>query len=147
MSTHLEPLAGFKLNSLFDSFDLDLPIECDDEYWESSDPNGRFKQPAGKPSSIAFFNCYLSLMDILAYAMRAIVRPSRSYTLSLLIGSISTQYAIKRPKNMFGRVVQRSEQQIIAELDSAMNNWMDSVPQHRKHSPPSYIHGGKCWSD
>lgn len=27
-------------------------------------------------------------------------------------------------------ILQRSEQQIIAELDSAMNNWMDSVPQH-----------------
>ncbi|KXN90781.1 hypothetical protein AN958_03435 [Leucoagaricus sp. SymC.cos] len=99
-----------------EDFDLDLPIECDDEYWERPDPNERFKQPEGKPSTLAFFNCYLSLMDILAYAMRAI-------------------YAIKQPKNMFGRVIQRSEQQIIAELDSAMNNWMDSVPQHLRWNP------------
>jgi len=40
------------------------------------------------------------------------------------------QYAVKRPNNKFGRVIQRSEQQIIVELDSAMNNWMDSVPLH-----------------
>ena len=42
------------------------------------------------------------------------------------------QYAVKRPNNKFGRVIQRSEQQIIVELDSAMNNWMDSVPLHCK---------------
>jgi hypothetical protein len=50
------------------SFDLDLPIECDDEYWD----NG-FQQPSGKPSSITYFNSFLRLMDILAYAMRLIV--------------------------------------------------------------------------
>ncbi len=55
------------------SFDLDLPIECDDEFWETPNEEDRFTQPAGTPSCIAFFNCYLSLMDILAYAMRAIV--------------------------------------------------------------------------
>lgn len=99
-----------------EDFDLDLPIDCDDEYWEHPDASIRFKQPEGKPSSMSFFNCYLSLMDILAYAMRAI-------------------YAIKRPKNMFGRVIQRSEQRIIMELDSAMNNWMDSVPQHLRWNP------------
>jgi hypothetical protein len=111
------------------SFDLDFPIDCDDEYWESPDPGHCFKQPEGKPSLIAFFNCYLSLMDILAYAMRAIVRPPlRSFAQA--DGGVF-QYSIKRPKDMFGKVIQRSEQQIIAELDSAMNNWMDSVPEHR----------------
>jgi hypothetical protein len=50
------------------SFDLDLPLEVDDEYWETG-----FVQPDGQPSVIAYFNSYLSLMDILAYAMRLIV--------------------------------------------------------------------------
>lgn len=53
------------------SFDLDLPLECDDEYWEQG-----FQQPVDKPSSISFFNCYLRLIDILAYAMRLIVSAS-----------------------------------------------------------------------
>lgn len=56
-----------------DSFDLDLPIECDDEYWESSNPEECFKQPVGQPSTIEFFNRYLSLTDILAYTIRTIV--------------------------------------------------------------------------
>ncbi|KAH9484876.1 ABC-transporter-regulating transcription factor [Psilocybe cubensis] len=94
-----------------EDFDLDLPLEVDDEYWE----NG-FKQPADKPSSITFFNCYLRLMDILAYAMRLI-------------------YPVKRPKNFFGAATQYSEQQIIVELDSTMNNWMDSVPSHLRWNP------------
>ena len=55
----------------FGSFDLDLPLECDDEYWEHG-----FQQPEDKPSSISFFNCYLRLIDILAYAMRLIVSAS-----------------------------------------------------------------------
>ena len=53
---------------IYFSFDLDLPLECDDEYWDNE-----FQQPPDKPSSITFFNCFLRLMDILAYAMRLIV--------------------------------------------------------------------------
>lgn len=55
------------------SFDLDLPTECDDEYWLHPDPEQVFKQPPGKPSSIAFFNCYIRLHQILAFALRTIV--------------------------------------------------------------------------
>lgn len=58
---------------LCSSFDLDFPIECDDEYWEHQDPEMAFRQPPDKPSAIAFFNCYLKLSDILAYAMRTVV--------------------------------------------------------------------------
>lgn len=56
------------------SFDIDLPTECDDEYWMVADPELAFKQPPGKPSMVAFFNCHLRLLQILAFAMRTIVR-------------------------------------------------------------------------
>ncbi|EAU90888.1 nucleus protein [Coprinopsis cinerea okayama7 len=91
-----------------EDFDLDLPLEVDDEYWDQG-----FVQPEGQPSSVSYFNCYLGLMDILAYAMRLIYPSKRS------------KYAGKT----------RSEQQIIAELDTAMNNWMDSLPEHLKWNP------------
>ncbi|KAF8187484.1 hypothetical protein BJ912DRAFT_969930 [Pholiota molesta] len=105
------PCALQMKSAFFPTFlDLDLPLECDDEYWE----NG-FKQPPDKPSSITFFNCYLGLIDILAYAMRLI-------------------YPIKRPRNTFGQPP-LSEQQVIVELDSAMNSWMDSVPAHLRWNP------------
>ncbi|KAG6919334.1 hypothetical protein DXG01_006880 [Tephrocybe rancida] len=89
--------------------DVDLPIECDDEYWEHTDPALAFQQPPGKPSVIAYFNCYIRLMDILAYAMRAI-------------------YSVKKPMNE--HPVTYLDQKIIMDLDSALNNWMDSVPDH-----------------
>lgn len=46
--------------------------------------------------------------------------------------SFSTQYSVRRPENLFDKSSPRSDQKIIAELDSMMNKWMDSVPTHRK---------------
>lgn len=54
------------------SFDLDHPLEVDDEYWETPDSAPTFKQPADKPAKVAFFNCYLKLNQILAFALRTI---------------------------------------------------------------------------
>lgn len=58
------------------SFDLDLPLECDDEFWEPDDHGSAFKQPPDRPSTITYFNCFLRLQQILGSAMRTIVRRS-----------------------------------------------------------------------
>ena len=55
------------------SFDLDMPIECDDEYWFPDDREAPFKQPAGTPSTVAYLNCSLKLGQISSYAVRTIV--------------------------------------------------------------------------
>ena len=55
------------------SFDLDLPADCDDEYWTVTDGRIPFKQPAGIPSTIAFFNLSHRLNQIASFAMRTIV--------------------------------------------------------------------------
>jgi hypothetical protein len=57
----------------YPSFDLDLPTECDDEYWSPQDPGDAFKQPPGKPSKMSYFIAYLKLSQILAFALRTIV--------------------------------------------------------------------------
>lgn len=59
---------------LYASFDLDLPTECDDEYWLSEDPETVFRQPPDKPSIISYLNCSLRLSQIASFAMRTIVR-------------------------------------------------------------------------
>jgi hypothetical protein len=59
--------------SVYFSFDADLPIACDDEYWLHPDPEKAFKQPDGKPSKVAYFNLQLRLSQIHAYALRTIV--------------------------------------------------------------------------
>jgi hypothetical protein len=51
-----------------------MPVECDDEYWITDDPEQAFKQPTGKPSTVAYFNNLLRLNQILAFALRTIVR-------------------------------------------------------------------------
>ena len=38
---------------------------------------------------------------------------------------------------MLGFVGQKWEQHIVAELDSALNKWIDAVPDHRAYPPSS----------
>lgn len=55
------------------SFDLDLPIEVDDEYWQTEDPALAFKQPPGKPSKIVHLVYWIKLTQIAAFALRTLV--------------------------------------------------------------------------
>lgn len=50
-----------------------------------------------------------------------------------------SQYSIKRSGSIFNQSAQHSDQELIAELDSAMNNWMDSVPSHCTTDLASYV--------
>lgn len=65
------------------SFDLDLPAECDDEFWENVDPSKSFVQPEGKPSYMAFHTHLLKLREILAFAARTIVSPGQKSFVNL----------------------------------------------------------------
>ncbi|EEB89241.1 hypothetical protein MPER_12684 [Moniliophthora perniciosa FA553] len=56
-----------------DDFDAELPSECDDEFWESTDAELAFIQPEGKPSTTAFFLSLLKLVEILGFAERTVV--------------------------------------------------------------------------
>ena len=55
------------------SFDLDYPVDCDDEYWDHPDPEKAWKQPPGRPSEVAFFISMLQLHELLAICLRTIV--------------------------------------------------------------------------
>ncbi|KAI0697710.1 fungal-specific transcription factor domain-containing protein [Cerioporus squamosus] len=101
-----------------EDFDLDPMTECDDEYWFNPDPALSFKQPAGKPSKIAFANSFIRLLMILAFASRTI-------------------YTINKSKLLLGFVGAEWKQNIVAEIDSALNKWRGSVPAHLRWNPPS----------
>ncbi|KAF8838282.1 hypothetical protein BDN67DRAFT_997756 [Paxillus ammoniavirescens] len=94
-----------------EDFDVDFPVECDDEYWEHPDPEQAFKQPPDKPCTMSFFTSFLKLNHILAVALRTI-------------------YSIHKSK-----VVGQQWEQRIAELDSALNQWIDAVPEHLRWDP------------
>jgi hypothetical protein len=55
------------------SFDLELPVEVDDEYWENNNPTLAFQQPPGKPALVTAFNFLIKLTQIIAFALRTIV--------------------------------------------------------------------------
>ncbi|KAJ7594541.1 putative fungal-specific transcription factor [Mycena floridula] len=99
-----------------EEFDLEEPLECDDEYWDLPDPQRSFKQPEGKASVMSFFVYYVKLSHICAYAMRTI-------------------YAAKEPRSISGKPWYTSQQEMVSELDSAMNNWLDSLPAHLRWDP------------
>ncbi|KAG7098774.1 hypothetical protein E1B28_000682 [Marasmius oreades] len=99
-----------------EDYDQELPVDCDDEYWQTSDPDLEFKQPPNKPSKISCFICYLKLCEILAFTLR-------------------TLYSIKKSKLMLGLVGNQWEQRIISELDSSLNNWINSIPEHLRWDP------------
>ncbi|GJE88259.1 fungal-specific transcription factor domain-containing protein [Phanerochaete sordida] len=110
----ISPSLGRPCAIQHEDFDLDLPVECDDEYWEPSAPSApRFSQPAGKPAAVVAFNCMLRLTQIQAYAQRTIYSTTKSRT---ILGFVGPQW----------------EERIVAELDSALNSWLDSLPPHLK---------------
>ncbi|KAK0206049.1 fungal-specific transcription factor domain-containing protein [Desarmillaria ectypa] len=89
----------------------DLPIECDDEYWSSA-----FVQPPGVPSTMSFFSSYVKLSSIFFRCLRTIYSPSK-------------------PTALRHSAEKRSKEDIIAELDSSVNEWIDSVPEHIRWEP------------
>ena len=63
-----------------ESFDVDLPLEVDDDCWDISSPTARqnfyplmHAQPEGKPSEMEYFVSLTKLRQIQAFAMRTIV--------------------------------------------------------------------------
>ncbi|KIK55763.1 hypothetical protein GYMLUDRAFT_831129 [Collybiopsis luxurians FD-317 M1] len=111
-----------------EDFDVDLPVDCDDEYWENpADPENGFQQPPGKPSIRHYIVALIKLMDVLALAMRTIyaVRKSDMWT---AIGMSEVEW----------------HEKIVADLDSSLNRWVDEIPDHLRWDPhrenPEHFH-------
>ncbi|KAG9032780.1 hypothetical protein FRB95_001040 [Tulasnella sp. JGI-2019a] len=114
--------AGFgRVMGIYDEdIDAHLPLEVDDDGWDETAQE--WKQPPGKPSQLAYFTQYSKLMKILAHCLRTI-------------------YAIRQSKIDLGFVGPGWKQDKIAELDSALNEWLDVVPDHLKwdqHMDPAF---------
>ncbi|KAL0576620.1 Gypsy retrotransposon integrase-like protein 1, partial [Marasmius crinis-equi] len=103
-----------------DDFDLPPPIECDDEYWDIDNQasDQAFNQPPGEPSNISYWVSLLKLLDIVGFTQRTIyaVRKTDLWTRAGMSGA-------------------EWNEKIVAELDSALNSWADTVPPHLKWDP------------
>ncbi|KAJ7268666.1 fungal-specific transcription factor domain-containing protein [Mycena haematopus] len=100
---------GRPLTMHYSDFDQDLPVECDDEYLN-------FKQPKDKPSDLSYFICYAKLLQIQADAA-------------------TTLYSPRKPRDLCGRSFPPTEAQCIMAFDSALNAWLNSVPEHLRWDP------------
>ncbi|KAJ7255797.1 fungal-specific transcription factor domain-containing protein [Mycena haematopus] len=92
-------------------YDMQMPTECDDEYWEHEDPAQAFRQPLGKPSQVAFFNSYLRLSNILASVLQVV-------------------YSLHKAKDLRSTESHTWDEHIVVELDSALNKWVEGIPEH-----------------
>ncbi|KAF7313268.1 Fungal-trans domain-containing protein [Mycena kentingensis (nom. inval.)] len=90
--------------------DIDLPLPCDDQYWDLPNP----VQPPNKPSAHAYIGEFYRLLLIIDRIQREI-------------------YPVK------GTV----KDDIVANLDSTLNEWIDSLPAHLKwgtnHDDPIFF--------
>ncbi|CAK5283073.1 unnamed protein product [Mycena citricolor] len=99
-----------------EDFDLDFPIECDDEFWETEDPALAFRQPKNRPSTICGFNAFLRLSQVLSFALRTLYSTIKSKAL----------FSLTKDKSWSSRIV--------AELDSALDKWLRELPEHLRWS-------------
>ncbi|KAF5373786.1 hypothetical protein D9758_000681 [Tetrapyrgos nigripes] len=98
-----------------EDFDLELPLEIDDEFWETEDPSTAFKQPSGVPCKITGFNLWVKLTQIIAFALRAL-------------------YPHGSSKVVYGRIPIPGPKETVQQLESALKIWADQVPDYLKWS-------------
>lgn len=100
-----------------EDIDVELPADVDDEVLFNT-PEGQPlpKQPADKPALIHGFLCSLRLDEIVGRTLK-------------------TVYALQKTKIRFGINSKEWDERLVTEIDSALNNWLDTVPQHLRYDP------------
>ncbi|KAF8512070.1 fungal-specific transcription factor domain-containing protein [Gautieria morchelliformis] len=98
-----------------EDIDLDFPLGVDDEYWETPDP-AAWKQPSDKPALTDYTRSSLKLLEILAFTLRS-------------------AYSTPKSRLMQGLAVADWQQRVVLEIDSALNKWFDSIPEHLRWNP------------
>ncbi|KIK66034.1 hypothetical protein GYMLUDRAFT_158408 [Collybiopsis luxurians FD-317 M1] len=101
-----------------DDFDVDLPLECDDEFWDPADPQRVSDRPQGDSSTMTYWICYIKLMKILGAVLRAV-------------------YPVKRSEETSSK---EWNERVVAELDSMLNKWTDEIPEHLRWDPALVNH-------
>ncbi|KAE9401031.1 hypothetical protein BT96DRAFT_616033 [Gymnopus androsaceus JB14] len=96
-------------------YDLEFPLEVDDEYWLHPDPEQAFKQPGGKPSNVSFWVHLLRLLDTFGVTQRSI-------------------HAVKKPQR-WASDPQKHDETVVSELDIALDKWVETIPEHLRWDP------------
>ncbi|KAJ7803673.1 hypothetical protein B0H14DRAFT_2613123 [Mycena olivaceomarginata] len=109
-------------------YDIELPLDVDDEYWDTG-----FVQPVGQPSQLAYFVCHLRLSEVTPrFSSMAI---SSECWRQIMADAMRRLYGSKKSKILLGWDGPDWEQRAVADLDSAMNDFVDSIPLHLRWDP------------
>ncbi|KZV76630.1 hypothetical protein PENSPDRAFT_646069 [Peniophora sp. CONT] len=100
-----------------EDFDLDYPLDIDDEHLhDQANLERDLRQRPQGISLVTHFICLLRLNQIMGYTLRTI-------------------YSINKSRVFLGFNGPDWEQHIVSELDSALNKWQDSVPDQLRWDP------------
>lgn len=94
--------------------DADYPLEVDDEFWPGevlADPQNPWCQPLDVPCKISAFTEHLKLLEIYSFAE-------------------ATVYSIRRAPFWDSVGCPEWGRNIVVELDSALNAWLNNLPAH-----------------
>ncbi|KIY67549.1 hypothetical protein CYLTODRAFT_396884 [Cylindrobasidium torrendii FP15055 ss-10] len=103
----------------YDRIDADYPLEVDDEYWPGemlADPHNPWRQPIDVPCKASAFVEHLKLLEIYSFAE-------------------GTIYSIRRAPFWDSIGCPEWGRNIVVELDSALNAWLDNLPDHLRWNP------------
>ncbi|KAF5332907.1 hypothetical protein D9758_017005 [Tetrapyrgos nigripes] len=103
-----------------DDLEVDLPIECDDEYWETDDPQHAFQQPLDKPSYVAACNAFIKLLDIMSFAQHSLYSVRRSHFWT------TSGPGLSGPE---------WNEKVVKEIDTSLAKWLEDIPSHLKWNP------------
>ncbi|KAF5340505.1 hypothetical protein D9758_014544 [Tetrapyrgos nigripes] len=107
-----------------DDYDLEPLIEFDDSAWDSPFIDVSALAPS-KTSISAYCNCLVQLIEILSFTQRTLYSIRKSELVETM-GISDTQWTENAAR----------------QIDSALNNWEDTLPSHLKWDPhhPNNIH-------
>ncbi|KAF5350773.1 hypothetical protein D9758_010391 [Tetrapyrgos nigripes] len=110
LDSKLSAMLGCPRGITIEDSDLVLEhcVECDDEYWESTNPTEIFVQPPGRPARIAYWKHFMKLMEIVFVAHQAVY--------SVRTNGLRQQNALK-------------------QINSDFSKWVESIPSHLKWNP------------
>ncbi|KAJ3921962.1 fungal-specific transcription factor domain-containing protein, partial [Lentinula edodes] len=102
-----------------DDFDVELPVDCDQEFWNATAiASDMFVQPPDKPSQTSYWIHFIKLMNI-AGLVNKLIYPIKKLDESKISGIDGISLS----------------QKAVMELDSALNAWVGSIPDQVKWDP------------
>ncbi|KAF8868358.1 fungal-specific transcription factor domain-containing protein [Mucidula mucida] len=119
LDSYASSLSGRMRSANSDEFDTEFPALVDDEYWPGefmADPNQPWTQPAGVVPKITAWVLHLKLLEIYGFAQKTI-------------------YSVRRSEYWDALSTAEWGHNVAVELDSALNNWVDAIPDHLRWNP------------